>query len=218
MAASTELRLDFESLFHFGAVLLDQWSFVAAHLAGLIRRHTPFAALVDEELERRPLPPGLVEVHREHRGAARWLSFWFRHYRNNFVVHTKAPVQRGHITGGLDSDVTLFTPAAVGSTSGDDLKAVLRLTRLGPPWLRALPATHRDRANYRVLLGHLVENIGNVERRADRDAIAGAVERVGMETPRSLLVLSVLARFVRDATRAVVETAEQDPQRVVLGL
>jgi hypothetical protein len=86
-----ELRLDLETVFLFGAVMLDQWAFMVARLAGIAKpTEVSFFPLVEERLDA-PDAPEPVAALRPHKAALRWLVFWFRHFRNDFIVHTKNP-------------------------------------------------------------------------------------------------------------------------------
>jgi hypothetical protein len=213
-----ELRVDFEGLFLFGAVFLDQWSFMVARLAGLPKpTEVSFFPLVEEQLDLPTAPEPIVAL-RTHKQALRWLVFWFRHFRNDFIVHTKAPTQKGPITGGLDQDIILFMPTAVGWEDEDGLeKATRKLTRFAPEWLRKSPDDYWEKQRWRRLLERIAENIGSLDKKQDRLRVAAVAKRAGMMSPRSQVLVSSLARTITEATSLVIETALQHPSRIDLG-
>jgi hypothetical protein len=213
-----ELRVDFETFFLLGAVLLDQWSFIVARLAGLPRpTELSFFPLVEEQLDSSAAPEPLA-VLRRYKEAFRWLVFWFRHFRNDFIVHTKTPTQKGPITGGFEQDITLFMPTAVGWEAESELElATRRLTRLAPEWLRRMPDAYWEKQRWRRLLERIAENVGSLDRRKDRQSVAAVARRAGLATPRSQILLSVLARTISDSTPLVIEAAHRHLDRVDLG-
>jgi len=213
-----ELRLDLEAVFLFGAVMLDQWSFMVARLAGISNAtEVSFFPLVEERLDA-PDAPEPVAVLRTHAAALRWLVFWFRHFRNDFIVHTKTPTQKGPITGGFEQDITLFMPTAVGWEDETKLeKATRKLTRFAPEWLRKSPEDYWEQQRWRRLLERVAENIGAIEKRHHRQCVAAVAKLAGLTSPRSQVLLSVLARTLHDATPAVIDAALRHPDRIDLG-
>lgn len=213
-----ELRLDLETVFLFGAVMLDQWSFMVARLAGISNpTEVSFFPLVEERLDAPDAPEAVVSL-RSHKAALRWLVFWFRHFRNDFIVHTKSPTQKGPITGGFEQDITLFMPTAVGWEDEDKLeKATRKLMRLAPEWLRRSPDDYWEKQRWRRLLERIAENIGSLDKKHDRLRVAAVAKQAGLTSPRSQVLVSVLARTIAEATPLVIETALRHPERIDLG-
>jgi hypothetical protein len=190
------LKLDFESLFHFGSVLMDQWAHMAGYLCGVAAPeqftfHNATLALDREDTA------GLRQVRAQLVRHARWLWLWMRIYRNKFVVHTNRPWQRGTIADSIGDEFSLHSPSPPGWENDGQLSLELSgLLEFAPDWLRNADPTYWERANPNALLQRVIENIGSVEAQADRDRIANLVARAGVETPTFQVVASVLSDFV----------------------
>ncbi len=212
------LRVDLEAVFLFGAVMLDQWSYMVSRLAGFAKpTDISFFPLVEERLDAADAPEPIAAL-RPHAAALRWLVFWFRHFRNDFIVHTKTPTQKGPITGGVEQDVTLFMPTAVGWEDETKLeRATRKLTRFAPEWLRKSPDAYWEKQRWRRLLERIAENIGSIEKRHHRQCVAAVAKLAGLTSPRSQVLLSVLARTLNEATSLVIDAALRHPDRVDLG-
>lgn len=212
------LRLDLEAVFLFGAVMLDQWSYMVARLAGIAKpTEVSFFPLVEERLDAGDAPEPVTAL-RPYAAALRWLVFWFRHFRNDFIVHTKAPTQKGPITGGFEQDVALFMPTAVGWEDETRLDmATRKLMRFAPEWLRKSPDEYWEKQRWRRLLERIAENIGSIDKRHHRQCIAAVARLAGLTSPRSQVLLSVLARTLSEATPAVIAAALRHPDRIDLG-
>ncbi|CAN5924985.1 hypothetical protein BH11MYX4_BH11MYX4_01130 [soil metagenome] len=144
--------------------------------------------------------------------------FWFRHFRNDFIVHTKTPTQKGPITGGAEQDITLFMPTAVGCEDESAVeRSTRKLIRFAPEWLREMPDTYWEKQRWRRLLERIAENIGTLDRKHDRLCVAAVAKRAGLTSPRSGVLVSVLARTFGEVTPHVLEAAIRHPERVDLG-
>ena len=217
-AITHTMKVDYETLFHFGAVLLDQWAHASAYLSGV---EDPAAFTFHQMMvavEREPVRPALRPIRDQLLGHARWLHFWMRTYRNGFVVHADRPWQRGTVAGVIGTDFALFTPSPPGwedDTALDD--AIRELLPHAPQWLQDAEPGYWERARPRRLLERVVENIGRIDRQADRDRIANLARRSGLTTPTFQIVGSVLADFVGRGTVMVREAALASPTEIVLG-
>src|SRR5262249_51378501 len=88
---------------------------------------------------------------------------------------------------------------------------------LAPAWLQQTDPNYWERARPRRLLERVVENIGQVDRQADRDRIANLARRAGITTPSFQVVASVLAHFVSKGMRLVRAAAVRPPHTIVWG-
>jgi hypothetical protein len=212
------LKVDVESLFHFGSVLLDQWSYAAGYLTGAdcpeaFVFHSFVGALHRDEIA------GLRSIRDQLVGHVRWLHFWMRSYRNAFVIHADRPWQRGTIAGRSGLGFSLFTPSPPGWEDDARLdSAIQELLPLAPAWLREEEPDHWERSHRGALLKRVIENIGTVERQADRDRIAEIARRAGLETPTFQVIAGVLADFLARATPLLLEAALAAPSKIILGV
>ncbi len=212
------LKLDYESLFHFGAVLLDQWAHAAGYLAGVERPEAFVFHPLAEHVERDDARPALRPIRERLRGHTRWLHFWMRTYRNKFVVHAERPWQRGTVGGACADDFALFTPSPPGWEDDAAVAAEIRgLIDHAPEWLKRADPGYREKERPLALFGRIVENIGTIEEAGVRQRIAHLANRAGITTPTFQIVASVLADFIHQAVRLVREAALAAPAEINLG-
>ena len=212
------MKVDYESVFHFGSVLLDQFAFTCGYLAGVTAPGDFTFHELASRLEGAPLPIALRPLREELLRHTRWLHFWMRTYRNRFVVHTDHPVQFSTVGGVLGNDFALFTPTAVGWNDDESVEAEIRtLLRHAPEWLQRADPGYWERARPRALFQRVIENIGNVDAQADRQGIAALAKRAGLQTPTFQVVASVLAEFVARGARLVQDAALTDPASIDIG-
>lgn len=217
------LKVDLESFYQFGGLLLDQWSLMIAHLE----------VQPDAEGASFHRVVGMMDDPRERAGRviralgsevvsdARWLSFQFRAYRNKFIVHATRPWQRTTVADLVGDDFALFTPSPPG---WEDDKAIateiLALLPLAPDWLRNSDETYWERARPGRLLERIVENIGSASRQFDRERVVQIVARAGLTTPSFRVLAGTLFTFASAATQAATaalvdganEGSSPDPQ------
>jgi hypothetical protein len=215
-----EMKVDYEGMFHFGSVLLDQFAYVCLYLAGVpdpTATQHPFNALSDRVEQE--APPVALRPIREHLlRHMRWLHFWMRTYRNRFVVHTDHPVQLGTVGGVYGGDFSLFTPTAVGWNDDEAVAEEMRdLFPHAPEWLQRADPGYWERARPRALFQRVIENIGNIDRQADRQRIANLAKRAGLQTPTFQVMASVLADFIGEGTRRVEAAALTAPGEINVG-
>ena len=151
------LKLDYESLFHFGGVLLDQWAHAAGYLAGVGRPEGFVFHSLCEHVERENASPALRPVREGLRRHTRWLHFWMRTYRNKFVVHAERPWQRGTVGGVSADDFALFTPSPPGWE--DDAGVALEIHALlphAPEWLQRADPSYWEKERPLALFGRVI--------------------------------------------------------------
>jgi hypothetical protein len=89
------MKLDLESLYVFGGVLLDQWALQAIAIGNIpCPKKYPFRELVDflDENPSTKLAPFWEAVKDD----ALWLYYQLRFYRNRFIIHIDRPATRYH--------------------------------------------------------------------------------------------------------------------------
>lgn len=213
------LRLDFELLYVFGAICLDQWAYVAAYLAGLPEpERVAFHRLARLVEAPNALPAALQTVAGEWRPSIRWLHFQMRTCRNRFVEHADRPWQRGITFGANGLDFRLEMPSPVGWIDEEKSSEAARaLLRLAPKWLQHAPDGYWEKARPRALLSRVIENIGAVDHQCDRDEVAAVAGLIGLATPSFHEVAGRLAFFLSGATPVLIESALANAGAINLG-
>ncbi len=145
-----QMRQDMESLFIYGNLLLDQWSYVISHIAGYevpkdtkeISKDKPdlnFAGILNL-LQTKDYPGELSKFWELHRKDIIWLNFHLRKYRNIFVEHVRKPWQRGTTMASYGDDFNFHIPAPVGYIDEAERKKTLQeLYKLAPKRLKDMP-------------------------------------------------------------------------------
>lgn len=217
------MKMDLESLYVFGGVLLDQWAMQLIYLAGIMnrsRRQKPFVGLVEVfegEEEQTLLEPVRDAVLKP----ARWLYWQLRFYRNRFIIHSNRPWQRGTTRSLHGSDFNLFTPSPPGWLSDAEESEINQEVHsylpLAPKTVRDAPDDYWQKKSARALLEVLFNHIGDIEDAAKRKRIAHLFGRVGGSLPTFQTVAANLLSLVRDGTAAMNSVADQVPSDVDLG-
>ncbi len=212
------LKVDYESLFHFGSVLLDQWAYASGYLAGVATPEDFTFHKLSLEVQGSNVPPALAPIRHGLLRHVRWLYFWMRTYRNAFVVHANRPWQRGVVSTVRGDDFSLHTPSPAGWENEEGLHAeLLGLRPLAPERIQSASPDSWERTNSKALLAAVIENIGQVDRQADRDRIAYLAGRAGTQTPTFQVVVGVLADFISQAAVGVQNAALAQPESINLG-
>ena len=209
------LRLDFESLYLFGHLFLEQWAHITARVVGINlsdRTDGAFTALY-KRLEAGS-EPALRSVWNTLRDDLIWLSMEVRFYRNRFITHANRPWQRGAIYGMGGLDFRLYVPSPPGWVDFDIQATVGEVWEKMPPSVTAgLPgdAVPADR------LRRMRERVAELDDRELRAAVGRLYRELGGETPDFRTVGERLLRFAADGTVATRTVAEADPARIDLG-
>ena len=123
--ATEHMKLDFETLYMFGGILLDQWSLQAISIGDLkSARKYPFRELVDALDDNRG--GALSSLWGRTKSDMLWLYYQLRFYRNRFIVHATRPWQRGTTMSVFGDDFDLFTPSPPGWLDDEALNAEIK--------------------------------------------------------------------------------------------
>jgi hypothetical protein len=214
---SEYMRLDFESLFMFAVILLEQWSLQAIIIGTLdLPGKHPFDELV------RTLESGngeaLQALWDNQREGMLWLYYQVKHYRNKFIVHANRPWQRGATSAVYGDDFKLWTPTPPGWIDDDAVNAEIReLMPFAPEALQRAPDDYCEKARPRALIERIFGNIGNVPKREDRERIAEVFAVVGGSTPSFQAIAEKLFRFLSEGTAILTHIAESRLSEIDLG-
>jgi hypothetical protein len=213
------MRLDFESLYVFGAIFLDQRSLSAGYLAGVSKPETMTFVRLAQLLETSPQPyPVLQAVAASCMNDVRWLQLQMRTFRNRFVEHADRPWQRGTTMPLHGLEFRLFLCSPPGWIDDREAEREIRaVLRLAPKWLQDAPENHWQKARASALLERIVDNIGEVALQADRDKVAELVGKAGITSPSFKVVVHRLARFADQATSLLLSAALAHPAKIELG-
>lgn len=210
--ATEHMKQDFESVYLFGGILLDQWSHLAILIGGEgIGRQHPFRKLV------RALETGSAPLLRTLWVSTRvdmlWAFHHIRFYRNHFIVHADRPWQRGSTHGLHTDDFRLFTPSPPGWLKQGDLSVTVDdLLSPAPPDLQARLSSLRT--NPRTCLEAMFDTIGEFPSPEARREIEKVYGKVGGQTPTFQVVAGRIYRFIQEGTEILVEIAQTNMSAV----
>jgi len=218
------MKMDFEALYLFGNILLDQWSLMAAYSCGLQRPedHSFFrmVAFLEKSYDKSTSEDTpLKELWGKLKGQMLWLNGQVRFYRNKFVVHAARPWQRGHSRSTFGHDFNLTTPSPSGWL--DDNKLVIKIKELlplAPTWLREAPDNYWEKVNAHALLKRLLDHIGEIQDKVDREKVISLAADFGTSTPTFQVVGDRLLTFVCDGTNLLRQIVSRNINLVNIGM
>lgn len=212
-----QMKLDMESLYIFGNLLLNQWTHVIGYLVGDKEPHLfNFARL--ESKARQKGDRGLLEsVCNKHQNDIVWLHYQLRQYRNVFVEHVNAPWQRGTSRQTYGNDFRLASPSAVGWINENEIEQEIKsIEKLAPQWARS-PHETWHRGNIRELLAIAFYYIDTIKKHEHREKVWKVWEKVGGWTPSYDITAARLLRFVSDSILTVTSIISTHPNMINVG-
>jgi hypothetical protein len=221
------MKMDFESLYIFSGMLLDQWALSALYISGMKNPEDnfqhPFHKLVDE-LDREEVSRYYVNLRKmnllwkELKPELLWLDFQIRFHRNRFVVHVDRPWQRGKNMSVCGDEFRLSSMTPPGWLDNekyyDEIKS---LVHLAPNHIKNAPDDYWEKARPRALLERLFSNIGNIESKEDRKNISRLYNKIGGMTPSFQVIAEKLLCFVIRATAKLCDIAKENIEGINLG-
>lgn len=210
------MRIDFESLYMFGGILLDQWALNAIAIGNIktAKKH-PFVELfcILESEENALLKP----IWDNLKGDMIWLHYQMRFYRNRFIVHANRPWQTGTFSSTMCSYYRLHTPTPPGWLDDEKVDSEIRLLiNIAPDNIRESGYDwSKERADF--LLGMLFDNIGNIEKRVDREKVASLYGKKGGLTPSYEVLAKNLFNFIFRATEILNHIVLDNLQNIDIG-
>ncbi len=213
-----QMKLDMESLYIFGNLLLDQW----AHIVGyVINDQEPmkfsFAAFVDK-VQKKGDKGVLEPFWQKHRQDILWLFYQLRMYRNVFIEHMRVPRQRGTNRATHGHDFKLFSPTSIGWLDDNQIEEkVNSIIHLAPNYIKFAPARVWYNGNMRNLLEEIFYNIDQIVEQADRDKVWNVWNEIGGLTPSYDVTAMRLMRFTATSILTIIDMISMHPERVNLG-
>lgn len=201
------MKLDFEALYLFGQMSLDQWSWQALLIGGAgIQRDSPFRRLV-VALEN-DNAPHLAPLWNRHQQELLWLFWQLRFYRNRFVAHANRPWQRGKTYGHVTDDFCLHTPSPPGWLDGRTKAAEVRELVDQMPQTVKQAIRNPDSQAPAALLQTMFNRIGEVPEPEVRARIGKLYGDMGGATPTFQVVGRQLLTFALNGTRTLIDIAK----------
>ena len=209
-------KLDFEALYMFGGILLDQWAIQATAIGNLLlRKKHPYRELVDYlQVNSDASHPIWEDLGRE----LLWLYYQMRFYRNRFVVHANRPWQRGTTRSVYGHDFNLFTPTPPDWLNDEELNQKIKsLVHLAPEPIRNAPDGHWEKARANAPIERLFDNISNMEDPKDRKIVAELFGKKGGSTPSFEIVGRNLLSLVAKGTAILNDLAQKNLRDIDIG-
>ncbi len=208
------MRLDMESTYIFGTLLLDQWSYCIGYISS---QENPckfsFKKLMNL-IQESSYKGELKELWKKHKEQLLWLFFHMKFYRNDFIEHIKGPLQKG-TTGDRPENFKLFVPRAAQLLTEQDMnREISTIKHLVPSWFLSLPDYSWEKNSPRKLLEVTVDNIQNIEKKEDRKKIWEVWIKIGGSTSSYYTLVNMLLKFVSDSHITVLDLVKKYPKRV----
>lgn len=211
------MKLDLETLYIFGEILLDQWSLQAVMVANLgLPRKYPFTELVIffDSGKKSLLDP----IWETLKGKMLWLYYNLRFYRNRFIVHGNRPWQRGTTRLVYGDDFNLHTPTPPGWLDDEKIDNEIRkLVHLAPEHIQKAPDDYWEKARPGRLIEMIFYNIGNISDRRDREKVAALFGQKGGSAPTFQVIARNLFELVGEGTEILNEIAKENLSTLDLG-
>jgi hypothetical protein len=210
------MKLDLESLYVFGGILLDQWALQAIAIGNIVcpKQH-PFRELVDflDTHQNSVLSDLWITMKTD----ALWLYYQLRFYRNRFIVHANRPWQRGTTRSVFGEDFNLFTPTPPGWLDDEALDAEIKsLMRLAPEYIRNARDDYWEKARPGRLIEVLMDRIADFSK-PDREQVSRLFGKKGGSTPDFRVLGKRLLQFVANGTEQLIAIARNNLQNIDLG-
>lgn len=214
---TTLMRMDNESLYVFGNLMLDQWAYNIAYGLGLkdARLYT-FHHLVSQ-LQKNNINPRLKLFHERHFKDAVWLYYQLRFYRNNFIEHIDRPWQRGSTMSTFGDDFEFFIPTPPGWIPDEKQQEMFAtIEHLIPEWVKGLPDDHWQKKS-RPTLEAILKNIDAIPKQEDREKVWNVWKEIGGSTVSFDILGNRIAKFINESTATLFEEMEAHPMNINLG-
>ena len=203
-----ETVMDFQSLFIFGGMLLDEWALLASYVLGA---HKPHKCTFDVLAKSEGKSP-YSELWNLYRDEILWLDAIPRQFRNKMIMHRELLWQTGHTRSHQFLDWSFWVPIAPGwLTDEEQLQHINKITLLLKKVKVEAPPS-----NIHSLAFAALDNIAlfNIE---DRKLISEIAMNVGFATPSFQVFGKKIFAFVISGTNYLVEKASLQPENINFG-
>lgn len=201
-----QMQLDFESLYIFGSLALDQWVMLVGALTGEPAGEPNFHRFVDV-LQVTGYRGVLLPVWERHRADVVWLYYHVRRVRNRYVEHLRVPLQRSQVMTFYGADFELFTPRAPqdGVFPSVSAPAEAAIRQMGRQYLTHVPSEVWDEDGFPYVLRLVFFSVDALETPAEREQVWDAWLALGGHSPSYHIVGLRFAGFLDESLRTVME-------------
>lgn len=201
------MKLDMESLYIFGNLVLDQWSLVTAYISGMPDPEKVNFRFLVEQLQSKKYKGILSKFWETHKRDLVWLYYQLRFYRNTFVEHVDRPWQRGNTGSVYGHDFNLFIPSPPGWHSDEKIKKDLEgILHLSPDWIKNASDDYWEKKNLKRTLEIIFNQIDNIEEFTDREMVWNVWRKVGGSTPSYEVIGRRLLSFLSNSIPTIENT------------
>jgi len=223
-----QMRQDMESLFIYGNLLLDQWSYIISYIAGYEvpkdqkeissgKKDLHFAGLLNL-LQEKGYKGELTQFWNLHKKDIIWLNFHLRAYRNIFVEHMRKPWQRGTTMASYGDDFNFHIPAPVGYVDEAEKKKILQeVYKLAPKRLKDMPDDYWEKKNLHRALEVTLYYIDELENQFDRDKVWEAWHKLGGSAPSYDTIGIRLLNYLFTSLDTIENFIDQYPKLIKFG-
>lgn len=224
-----QMRQDMESVYIFGNLLLDQWSYVISYIAGypvpasdketsVTKPHLDFFGLLNM-LQSNSYKGELSDFWNKHKKDIIWLTFHLRFYRNIFVEHMRKPWQRGTSMASYGDDFNFHIPAPVGFVNSKRRSQVLdEVYKLAPKRLKDMPDDYWEKKNKHRALEVTLYFIDELEKQSDRDKVMQAWSLLGGSTPSYDTIGMRLFGYLYNSCDTILDFIDKYPASINFGM
>jgi hypothetical protein len=214
----SQMKVDYESLYIFSNLALDQWAYCVAYITGGQDPEESNFHRLTSELRSAKCRTTLRPFRDEHLRDCVWLYYQIRAYRNIFIEHVRRPWQRGHTMTVGGEDFNLFVPTPPGWLQEKEVEeALANVTRVALRWLRERGAEYWQRRNPQTVLEGTFEHIDELDSQNDQQTVWDAWKILGGSTVSFDHLGKRFTQFVADSTKTAREIVEADPSAINLG-
>jgi hypothetical protein len=209
-----QMRLDMESLFIFGNLLLDHWAYLIAYLIGEKEPELFNFFRLADYLQKKGDKGLLESLWDKHTKDILWLMYQIRNYRNSFIEHVTDPYQRGTGMQTYGSDFRLSSHTSPHLITEDEIRqAVKKIKHLAPIWAKS-PEGNWYTDHPRQLLEVTFFFIDEIKEKHQREDVWKAWKIVGGPTFSYDMITFRLMRFISGSTLTVLDIISQHPDKI----
>ena len=224
-----QMRQDMESLYIYGNLLLDQWSYIISYIAGYEvpkdqreiaagKKDINFAGLLNL-LQAKGYKGELSQFWKLHKKDIIWLNFHLRWYRNIFVEHMRKPWQRGTTMASYGDDFNFHIPTPVGYIDDTERKKILQdIYKLAPKRLKDMPDDYWEKKNLHRALEVTLYYIDELENQSDRDKVWEAWHTLGGSAPSYDTIGIRLLNYLFTSLKTIGDFADKHPKLIKFGV
>ena len=215
--ASDQMKLDMESLFIFGNLLLDHWACVISYLTGDKQPESFDFFKLTNQLQKKG-DKGLLQPLWDNQSKdLLWLLYQIRNYRNIFIEHIRAPWQRGTGRETYGDSFRLASSAPIDWISQDEIEqSVKKIRYLAPQWAKPPYSAWFDQHS-RQLLEIIFFFIDEVKEQEDREKVWNVWKKLGGSIFSYDMIAFRLMRFMSESIPTMLDVIAKHPDKIHVG-